>query len=145
MIREPRKFDVTVCNCDIAKLQDYINSQGTRLLNKMTEAKIMRHSKEFTRIHQGDRKMKRRKRDTASGVSSTKSNIARAMPVCMPKTQAYCAPQIIVFSSNNYQPIITAPETKTTHKLPTIFHELQIPSTSAPSSTGSTLRINRNW
>ena len=48
------------------------------------EAKKLSHK----RIHknsEGDRKMKHPKRDTASGVSSNQSNIARAMLVRMPK------------------------------------------------------------
>ena len=95
VIREPGKLEVTVRNSDIAKfgtrderktkLMEYINRRGTRVHEKSTEAKILSHTKEFTRIQKGDRKMKHRKRDTGSGVSSTKSNITRAMRVRMPK------------------------------------------------------------
>ena len=76
IIHEPRKLDVRVRNRDIAKVgtrderktkrQDYTNRRGPRLLDKSTEAKIISHTKEFTRIQKADRKMKHRKRDTAS-------------------------------------------------------------------------------
>ena len=71
--------------------------------------------------------MKHRKRDTASGVSSTKANIAHAMLVRMPKVPANLAPQVTVA-----QPIMIAPPTNTTQELPPTSHELQIPSTSVP-------------
>ena len=105
VIREPGKMEVTVRNSDIAKfgtreerktkLTEYINRRGPRTHEKTTEAKILRHIKECTRIQKGDRKMKHRKRETGSGVSSNKSNIARAMRVRMPKVPENFAPQVI--------------------------------------------------
>ena len=95
VIREPGKLEATVRNSDIAKfatrderkskLMDYINRRGPRVHEKSTEARINCHIKEFTRIQKQDRKMKHRKRDTGSGVSSNKLNIARAMRVRIPK------------------------------------------------------------
>ena len=84
-IREERK----------TKLTEYINRRGPRTHEKTTEAKILSHIKECTRIQKGDRKMKHRKRETGSGVSSNKSNIARAMRVRMPKVPENFAPQVI--------------------------------------------------
>ena len=104
VIREPGKMEVRVHNSDIAKfgtreerktkLTEYINRRGPRTHEKTTEAKILSHIKESTRIQKGDRKMKHRKRETGSGVSSNKSNIARAMRVRMPKIPENFAPQV---------------------------------------------------
>ena len=66
---------------------DYVNHRGPRVHEKTKEAKILSHIKGSTRIQKGDRKMKHRKRETGSGVSSKRSNIARAMRVRMPKVQ----------------------------------------------------------
>ena len=95
VIREPGKVEVIVRNSNIAKfgtrderktqLMECVNRRGPRIHEKTTEAKIFSHIKESTRIQKGDRKMKHRKRETGSGVSSNKSNIARAMRVRMPK------------------------------------------------------------
>ena len=103
VIREPGKVEVTVRNSDIAKfgtrderktkLMEYLNRRVPRIHEKSTEAKIFSHIKMSTRIQKGDRKMKHRKRETGSGVSSTKSNIARAMRVRMPKIPENFAPQ----------------------------------------------------
>ena len=67
VIREPGKLEVTVQNSGIAKfgtrderktkLMDYVNRRGPRI-HKTTEAKILSHIKESTRIQKGDRKMK---------------------------------------------------------------------------------------
>ena len=102
MIREPGKLEITVRNSDIAhfgtsderktKLMDYAYRRGPRVHEKLTEAKILSHTNEFTRIQKGARKLKHRKRDTGSGNSSNKSNIARAMQVCMPKVPANLVP-----------------------------------------------------
>ena len=74
VIREPGKMEVTVRNSDIAKfgtreerktkLTDYIDRRGPRTHEKTTEAKILSHVKECTRIQKGDRKMKHRKRES---------------------------------------------------------------------------------
>ena len=102
VFREPEKLEVTFRNSDIAKLgtrderktklMDYVSRRGPRVHEKSTEAKILSHTKEFTRIQKSDRKMKNRKRDTGSGVSSNKSNIARAMRVRKPKVPANLVP-----------------------------------------------------
>ena len=154
--RERGNLDVTVRISDIAKfgtrnerktkLHKHINRRGPRNLEKFTEAKVQSQKKEFTKIQKGDRKMKHRKRDNASGVLSNGSNIDRAMRVRMPKVRANLAPPETntenvtnvspqVASSNtltdlvpqntDYQPLIAAPPTSTTS-------ELQLPSTSAP-------------
>ena len=161
VIREPGKLDVTVLYSDIAKfgsrderktmLQDYINRRGP--LENSTEAKILTIRKEFTRIQKGDRKTKHRKRDTASGVSSTKSNIANTMRVCMPKVPTNLASQVpVIQAPANLAPqdaaaqapanialqgivaqtLITAPPSNTTQELPPTALELQLSSTSAP-------------
>ena len=95
-------MEVTVRNNDIAKfgtrnerktkLTEYINRRGQRVYEKSTEAKILSHTKEFTRIQKGDRKMKHRKRDTASLVSSNRSNVARTMRVRMQKVSPNLVP-----------------------------------------------------
>ena len=144
VIREPGKVEVTVRNSDIVKfgtreerktkLTEYINRQGPRTHEKTTEAKILSHIKESTRIQKGDRKMKHRKRETGSGVSSNKSNIARAMRVRMPKIPENFAPQVLpeIPEVAPEQQIITvevliAPPA-TNNQL-----ELILPSTSAPA------------
>ena len=143
VIREPGKLEVTVRNSDITKfgtrdkrktkLTEYINRRGPRVHEKKTEAKILSHTKEFTRIQKGDRKMKQRKRDTASGVSSNKSNIARALRVRMPKVPPNLAPPETPSHSeiNSGQQIIAsgviiAPPPMNQRS------ELTLPSTSAP-------------
>ena len=136
--------EVTVRNSDIAKfgtreerktkLTEYINRRGPRTHEKTTEARILSHIKESTRIQKGDRKMKHRKRETGSGVSSNQSNIARAMRVRMPKIPENFAPQVLPENPEvaPEQQIITgevliAPPP--TNNQP----ELILPSTSAPA------------
>ena len=143
-IRETGKLEVTVRNSDIAKfgtrderktkLMDYVNRRGPRIHEKATEAKIFSHIKESTHVQKGDRKMKHRKREMGSGVSLYRSNIARAMRVCMPKvpenfappetsSQPEAAPEPQIITSE----VLIAP-------LPTSQHsELTLPSTSAPA------------
>ena len=145
VIREPGKVEVTVRNSDIAKfgtrderktkLMEYLNRRGPRIHEKTIEAKIFSHIKESTRIQKGDRKMKHRKRETGSVVSSNKSNIACAMRVRMPKIPENFAPQEVPAIQE------TAPEQQiiTTEVLiappPTDNQsELAIPSTSAPAA-----------
>ena len=57
----------------------YADHRGPRPGAKLVEEIIQSHIKEFTRKQKVDRKMKHRKRDPGSGVSSSKSNISRAM------------------------------------------------------------------
>ena len=104
----------------------------TLKLWKSTEAKTLSHIKEFTRIEKGDRMMKHCKRDTASCISSNRSNIARAMRVRMPKVppisrrqtsfepEAISAPQVTTSQLIFAPPAINQPE------------EIMIPFTSAP-------------
>ena len=68
VIREPGKLEVTVRNSNIAKfgtrderktkLIDFVKRRGPRVHENTTEAKILSHIKESTRIQKGDRKMK---------------------------------------------------------------------------------------
>ena len=102
VIHELGKLEVTVKNSDIAKfgtrderkskLMDYVNRRGPLVHEKTTEVKILSHIKESTRIQKVDRKMKHRKRETTSGVSSKRSSIARAMQIRMPKVPENFAP-----------------------------------------------------
>ena len=102
-LRKTGKVEVTVRNSDIAKfgtrderktkLMEYVNRRGPRIHKKTKEAKIFSHIKESNRIQKGDRTMKHRKRETGSGVSSIKSNIARVMRVRMLKIPENFAPQ----------------------------------------------------
>ena len=88
-IKEPGKQVVTVRNSDIAKfgtklerqtpLKVYADRRGPRSGEKVVEELIHSHIKEFTRKQKGDKKMKHRKREPGSGVSSQRSNISRAM------------------------------------------------------------------
>ena len=55
------------------------------------EELIHSHIKKFTRKQKGDKKMKHRKREPGSGVSSTKSNISRAMRGRVPKVPIFLA------------------------------------------------------
>ena len=100
-------------------------------MKKSTEAKILSHTKEFTRIQKGDRKMKHRKRDTASGVSSNRSNIALAMQVRMPKVPPNLAPQPFKPEANS-DPQITASEVIIACPPTNQFTELTLFSTLAP-------------
>ena len=143
VIREPGKLEVTVRNSDIAKfgtrdqrktkLMDYVNRRGPRVHEKSTEAKILSHIKESTRIQKGDRKMKHRKLETGSGVSSNRSNIAHAMRVRMPKVQENFAPP----ETPSQQEVNSEPQIITSEVIiappPTGQRaELTIPATAAP-------------
>ena len=77
--------------------------------------------------------MKHRKRDTASGVSSNRSNIARAMRVRMPKVPPYVTPPETSFQTEATPvPQITASEVIIAPPPTNTFTELALPSTSAP-------------
>ena len=159
VIREPGKMEVTVRNSDIAKfgtreerktkLTDYINRRGPRTHEKTTEAKILSHIKECTRIQKGDRKMKHRKRETGSGVSSNKSNIGRAMRVRMPKVPDNCAPQTIpeIPEAAPEQQIITGevliePPPTNTHQ-EALLSSPSIPTTTLPHTLTRTTKRTR--
>ena len=100
-IREPGKPIVTVRNSDMAKfgtklerqtpLKAYADRRGPRSGEKIVEELIRSHIKEFTRKQKGDKKMKHRKREPGSGVSSSKSNISRAMRGRIPKVPNFLA------------------------------------------------------
>ena len=99
-IKEPGKPIVTVRNSDIAKfgtqlqrqtpLKSCADRRGPRSGEKVEEL-IHRNIKEFTRKQKGDKKMKHRKREPGSGVSSSKSNISRAMRGRIPKIPNFLA------------------------------------------------------
>ena len=100
-IKEPGKRIVTVRNSDIAKfgtqlerqtpLKAYADHRGQRSNEKSVEELIQSHVKEYTRKQKGDKKMKHRKRYPGSGVSSSKSNISRAMRGRIPKIPNFLA------------------------------------------------------
>ena len=100
-IKEPGKQIVTVRNSDIAKfgthqerqtpLKVYADRRGPRAGEKVVEELIHSHIKEFTRKQKGDKKMKHRKREPGSGVSSQRSNISRAMRGRVPKLPNFAA------------------------------------------------------
>ena len=121
VIREPGKLEVNVRNRDIAKfgtrderkakLMDYINLIGPCVHEKPTEAKILSHIKESTRIQKAYREMKHRKRETGSGDSSNRSNIARAMRVPMPKVpENFASPETPSQQEVNPEPEIIPSE-----------------------------------
>ena len=82
-IKEPGKPTVTVRYSDIAKygttqesqtpLNVYADRRGPRTCENLVEEKIQSYIKQFTRKSKGDKKMKHRKRDPGSGVSSSRS------------------------------------------------------------------------
>ena len=94
-IKEPGKPTVTVRNSYIAKfcttqerqtpLKVYADRRGPQTCEKLVEEQIQSHIKQFTRKLKGDKKMKHRKRDPGSGVSSSRSNISRFMQGRIPK------------------------------------------------------------
>ena len=71
-------------------LKAYADRRGPRSGEKLVEELIQSHVKEFTRKQKGDKKMKHRKRDPGSGVSS-KSNISRVMRGRVPKIPNFLA------------------------------------------------------
>ena len=143
VIREPGKPEVTVGNSDIAKFgtrderkvksMDYVNRRGPRVHEKTTQAKILSHIKESTRIQKGDRKMKHRKRETGSGVASNRSNIARAMRVRMPEvTENLAPPETPSQPEVNPEPEIITSEVIILPPPTGQRPELTIPATAAP-------------
>ena len=100
-IKGPGKPIVAVRNSDIAKfgiqlerqtpLKAYADSRGPRSGEKSVEKLIQSHVKQYTRKQKGDKKMKNRKREPGSGVSSSKSNISRAMRGRIPKIPNFLA------------------------------------------------------
>ena len=100
-IKEPGKAVVTVRNSDIAKfgtvqerhtpLKVYAVRRGQRTCEKLVEGQIQSHIKQLTCKIKGDKKMKHRKRDLSSGVSSSRSNISRAMRGSIQKIPSFAA------------------------------------------------------
>ena len=80
---------------------------------------IQSHIKEFTRKQKGDKNMKHRKRDPGSGISSSKSNITRAMRGRIPKVHNFLA-------MLNQQP-----------EASTVSHS-ELPTTSSTNTTATT-------
>ena len=117
-IKEPGKQVVTVRNSDIAKfgtklerqtpLKVYADRRGPRSGEKFVEELIHSQIKEFTRKQKGDKKMKHRKREPGSGVSSQRSNISRAMRGRIPKLPNFSAIR------NRQPPLSTSEPTTTT-------------------------------
>ena len=131
-IKEPGKQEVTVRNSVIAKfgtqlerqtpLKVYADRRGPRSGEKVVEELIHSHIKELTRKQKGDKKMKHRKREPGSGVSSQRSNISRAMRGRIPKLPNFSA-------IRNQQPPLSTSEPTTT----TFTH---------PATTSSTTRTS---
>ena len=131
-IKEPGKPVVAVRNSDIAKfgrqlerqtpLKAYADRRGPRSGKTLVEELIQNHVKEFTMKQKGDKKMKHRKRDPGSGVSSSKSNISRAVRGRVPKIPNFLAirnhqPEAITVSHSE-QPTASSANTSTAAKLP---------------------------
>ena len=72
-------------------MKAYVDRGGPRSGEKLVEEMIQSHIKEFTRKQKRDKKMKQRKRDPGSGISSSKSNISRAMRGRIPKLPSFLA------------------------------------------------------
>ena len=126
-IKEPDKPVVTVRNSDIAKfgtqlgrqtpLKAYAERRQPRSGEKIEEELIQSHVKELSRKQKGDNKMKYRKRDPGSGVSSSKSNISRAMRGRIPKIPNFPAVQNQQFDaaavSHSEEPTTSSTNTRT--------------------------------
>ena len=87
-IKEPGKPTVTVRNSDVAEfvtlqerqtpLKVYVDRGGPQTCETLLHEQIQSHVKQCTRKLNGDKKMKRPRRESGSGVSSSRSNISRA-------------------------------------------------------------------
>ena len=131
-IKVPGKQVVTVRNSDIAKfgtqlemqtpLKVYADRGGPRSGEKVVEELIHSHIKQFTREQKVDKKMKHRKREPGSGVSSQRSNISRAMRGRIPKLPNFSA-------IRNQQPLPSTSEPTTT-------------TSTNPAATSSTTRTS---
>ena len=128
-IKEPGKPVVTFRNSEIAKfgtqlerqtpLKAYADRRGPTSEEKLVEELIQSHVKEFTRKQKVDKKMKHRKRNPGSGVSSSKSNISRAIRGRVPNIPNFLA-------MRNQQP-----------EASTVSHSEQ-PTTSTTNTTATT-------
>ena len=129
---------MTVRNSNIAKfgtkferqapLKAYADRRGPRSGEKIVEELIHCHIKEFSRKQKGDKKTKHRKREPGSGVSSSKSNISRAMRGRIPKVPNFLAmrnqqPAIMTTShsehpasSSSTAPVPAAQQTRTSDR-----------------------------
>ena len=103
-IKEPGKPVVTVRNSEIGKfgtlqerqtpLKVYADRRGPRIGENLVEEHIQSHIKQFTQKIKGDKKMKHRRREPGSGVSSSRSNISRAMRGPSQKYQIFSPSEI---------------------------------------------------
>ena len=99
--KAPGKPVVTVRNSKIAKFGTQLERQtplkactdrrGPRSGKQLVEELIQSQVKEFTRKQKGDKKMKHRMRGPGSGVSSSKSNVSRAIRGRIPKIPNFLA------------------------------------------------------
>ena len=100
---ETGKANVTVCNIDIAMFGTQKKRQTTLLVyadhrwssnsEKLVQERSQSQIKEHTRKLKGDKEMKHRRGDPGSGVSSSRSKIARAMQGRNPKVPNFPALQ----------------------------------------------------
>ena len=100
-IKEPGKAIVTVRNSDITHfgtvqerqtlLKVYADRWGPMTCDNFVEEQIQNHIKHFSRKLKRDKKMRHRKRDPGSGVSSSRSNTSRAMRGRIPKILNFLA------------------------------------------------------
>ena len=94
-IKEPGEPTVTVRKNDIAifgtlqekqtPLKVYADRRGPQVREKLMDKRIQSCVKQFTRNLNDDKNMKHRRRELGSGVSSSRSNISRAMRGRIPK------------------------------------------------------------
>ena len=98
-LKEQAKSRVKVRNSDIAKTWETAWTANTtkgisrppRSSEILVEEKIQSHVKEINRQNQGRQKMKHKWRDPGSGVSFSKSNIARVMRGRVPQNSNFLA------------------------------------------------------
>ena len=98
-------------------LKVYTDRRGPRTCEKLVEEQIQLHTKQFLRKLKGDKKMKHRKRDPGSGVSSSRSNVSREMRGRIPQI-----PDFVALRNQTAEPQTDLPS------------ELVIPAQSASSS-----------
>ena len=100
-------------------MKAYADRRGPRSGEKLEEEMIQSHIKEFTRKQKRDKKMKQRKRDPGSRISSSKSNISQAMQSRIPKLPNFLAmrnqqPEASTFSHSELPTIYSTNTTATT-------------------------------
>ena len=102
--KELAKAIIAVRNSVIAKfgtqkerqipLEAYADHRGPRTSEKLVGERIQSHIKEYTRKWEGDKKMKHSWLDSGSSVSSSRSDIARALAVPSRKLANFLALRI---------------------------------------------------